>query len=80
MIWDTTCSDTVSVANVALSASRPGTIAIRAEDRKKTKYSALSDRFVFVPVSARICQNGWSSRPRNTGSILCDAERVLCIC
>ena len=51
MIWDATPSDTFSADNVTLSPSRPVTIAIRAEDRKKTKYSALSDRFVFVPVS-----------------------------
>lgn len=49
LVWDATCSDTFSATAVIQSALNPGSAARCAEERKRARYAALSDRFIFVP-------------------------------
>ena len=51
LIWDATCTDTFSAGNLLTSAAFPGSAARSAEESKISKYSGLTDRFHFVPVS-----------------------------
>jgi hypothetical protein len=51
LIWDATCTDTFAASNLITSANNPASAASRAEKRKIHKYRALSDRYIFSPVS-----------------------------
>ena len=43
--------DTYSSGSVISSALAPGSAAVAAEDRKRTKYASLVDRYIFEPVA-----------------------------
>ena len=49
LVWDATCSDTFMESAVIQSALNPGSVARCAEERKRTRYAALCERFIFVP-------------------------------
>ena len=49
--WDSTCVDTFCSTSVADTAVTPGAAATRAERRKQERYSDLTDRSLFEPVT-----------------------------
>ena len=51
LCWDSTCVDTFCSTSVADTAVTPGAAATRAEGRKRERYSGLTDRYLFEPVS-----------------------------
>ena len=51
LAWDATCVDTYASSSVVKSAAEPGSAATSAELRKLTKYKAISDKYIFVPVA-----------------------------
>ena len=51
LVWDATCTDTFSPSAIMSSACEPGSAARAAEDRKISKYSALSSRLIFQPIA-----------------------------
>ena len=50
LVWDVTVVDTLAKSHVGLTSATPGSAAEKAEELKKIKYQAISDRFTFVPV------------------------------
>ena len=51
LTWDATCSDTYAPTNINHCALEAGHAANAAEARKVQKYQALTDRYLFQPVS-----------------------------
>ena len=51
LTWDATCVDTFSSTAVVDSAITPGSAAMAAEERKRNRYSTLTDRYLFEPVA-----------------------------
>ena len=51
LCWDSTCVDTFSQSSVIECALSPGAAAAAAEERKRARYSALTDRYRFEPVA-----------------------------
>ena len=51
LLWDATCIDTFAQSNVTICAATVGLAAENAETRKKRKYGALMDRYLFEPVA-----------------------------
>ena len=51
LCWDATCIDTFSASAVMESALEPGSAARAAEDRKRERYSELSERYIFQPLA-----------------------------
>ena len=51
LIWDVTCTDTFSTNVISTSATEPGHAARLAEDRKISKYSGLTTRYIFTPIA-----------------------------
>ena len=51
LIWDATCSDTFATGSLIASAVAPGSAAKGAEERKKSKYASLTDRYIFQPIA-----------------------------
>ena len=51
LVWDATVVDTYAACNLVPSAIEPGAAAQAAEIRKRVKYQALSDRFLFEPLA-----------------------------
>ena len=49
LVWDATCSDTFSATSVIQSALSPGSAARCAEERKRSRYATLCERYIFVP-------------------------------
>ena len=49
LIWDATCSCTFCPSNIVSSTISPGSAAASAETSKITKYSSLTDRYIFTP-------------------------------
>merc|ERR1712121_201775 len=49
LIWDATCSCTFCPSNIVSSAILPGSAAASADTSKITKYSSLTDRYIFSP-------------------------------
>ena len=49
LIWDATCCDTYSATAIMSSALHPGSAARCAEERKRVRYAALRERYIFVP-------------------------------
>ena len=50
LAWDATCVDTFSTTSVVDAAVAPGSAAAAAETRKRERYRALTDRYLFEPV------------------------------
>ena len=51
LCWDSTCVDTYCRSSIISCALNPGSAAKAAEERKRARYSELSDRFRFEPVA-----------------------------
>ena len=51
LCWDSTCIDTFSQSAVVECALSPGAAAAAAEDRKRARYSGLTDRYRFEPIA-----------------------------
>ena len=51
LTWDGTCVDTFCSSHVMQAAIEPGSAAAAAEHRKREKYTALTDRYLFEPVA-----------------------------
>ena len=51
LTWEVTCVDPYSESFVINSAITPGSAADAAEDRKRNKYSGITDRYLFEPVA-----------------------------
>ena len=51
LTWDATCVDTFSTSSIVGSAVQPGSAALNAEERKRSRYQALADRYIFQPVA-----------------------------
>ena len=50
--WDVTVSDTLAQSYVHETSQTPGAAAEAAAERKKNKYSSLSQSYLFVPIAA----------------------------
>ena len=51
LAWDATCVNTYAESSVNDTASSAGMAAANAEDRKRTKYSELANRYRFEPIA-----------------------------
>ena len=51
LTWDGTCVDTFCASSVTQAAIEPGSAASAAEQRKRQKYSGLTDRYLFEPIA-----------------------------
>ena len=51
LAWDATCVNTFAVSHVLTAATSAGTAARDAEDKKRKKYSDLSQRYRFEPLA-----------------------------
>ena len=51
LAWDATCVNTYAESSVNDTASTAGKAAANAEDRKRTKYSELANRYRFEPIA-----------------------------
>jgi hypothetical protein len=49
-LWDFTCADTFALSNLRSSTNVAGRAAEKAELRKVTKYSHLTDTYYFYPI------------------------------
>ena len=54
LVWDATCSETYATSYVSLTASRAGTVAEMAENRKSAQYTHLQSTHLFMPVSVEM--------------------------
>ena len=50
--WDVTVSDTLAQSYVHETVQTPGAAAEAAAERKRNKYSSLSQSYLFVPIAA----------------------------
>ena len=50
--WDVTVSDTLAQSYVHETSQTPGAAAEAAAERKRNKYSSLSQSYLFVPIAA----------------------------
>ena len=50
--WDATVSDTLAQSRVHETSQTPGAAAEAAAERKRNKYSSLSQSYLFVPIAA----------------------------
>lgn len=51
LVWDYTCADTYAASYIKSTSTKPGFAANTAETKKKSKYKALQDRFIIMPVA-----------------------------
>ena len=51
LVWDATCVDTFCASALINAAITPGSAAASAEDRKRSKYASLADRYQFEPIA-----------------------------
>ena len=53
LVWDFTCPDTLAPSHLQLSSSTAGSVAQKAEGKKRVKYVELvaSGNFSFIPVA-----------------------------
>lgn len=51
LVWDFTCPDTLAPSHLNRAVLGPGTVAIDAESKKLSKYTALSPLYHFMPVA-----------------------------
>ena len=51
LTWDATCVDTFAESAVVNSSLEPGSAAMAAEDRKRQRYAAIAQRYIFIPVA-----------------------------
>ena len=51
LVWDATCVDTYSASSLVSAAINPGSAADAAEERKRSKYASLVDRYQFEPIA-----------------------------
>jgi hypothetical protein len=51
LLWDVTCVDTFARCHVLECAVNTGSAAAKAEERKRTKYRNLADRYQFEPLA-----------------------------
>jgi len=65
--WDVTVSDTLAQSYVHETSETPGAAAEAAAERKRNKYSSLSQSYLFVPIAAE-----------TTGAISKDGMDFLC--
>jgi hypothetical protein len=49
MVWDATCVDTLATSHLLSTAYQKGAAAIKAEQKKASKYSCLTDNYIFIP-------------------------------
>ena len=52
LLWDFTCTDPTAQSNIAQALKGAGKVAEAAEERKRKKYAALSNDYIFCPVAA----------------------------
>ena len=50
LVWDATCVDTLAESYIVSTSTTPGSAADRAEERKRDKYSTLTQNYLFVPL------------------------------
>ena len=48
-VWDATCPDTYAPSHVSKAAREVGAVALKAEQRKRSKYTLLESSHHFVP-------------------------------
>ena len=51
LVWDFTCVNTIARSHLHRSAIQAGSVSVAAEERKKKKYSSLSDTCIFTPIA-----------------------------
>ena len=51
LVWDATCTNTYNSSHVTDCAVAPGAAARAAEQRKRTRYAALTQRYRFEPLA-----------------------------
>ena len=51
LLWDSTCSDTLTGSNITAAVTRTGAVAEKAEQIKISKYRHLDSSYLFVPVA-----------------------------
>jgi hypothetical protein len=51
LLWDATCPDTLAPSYVQRSAVEAGAAAAQAEEKKRSKYAALTGAHEFVPIA-----------------------------
>ena len=51
LTWDATCVDSFCASSIVGSAVDPGSAAMSAEERKRSRYQGLTDRYIFQPVA-----------------------------
>lgn len=51
LVWDTTCSDTLTRSDSSLAVREAGAVDTDAEHRKRQKYARLETSHIFTPVA-----------------------------
>ena len=51
LVWDFTCVNTIARSHLGISSTKPGSLSAAAEEKKRKKYSTLSDTYSFVPIA-----------------------------
>jgi hypothetical protein len=51
LTWDFTCPDTLATSHISVTCQDAGAAADRAEERKRNKYAALTQHYLFAPVA-----------------------------
>ena len=66
LVWDITVVDTVAQSYVAATSHQAGAAANAAENRKRSKYRALENQFIVLPIGSE-----------TMGSSLVDGRRLF---
>ena len=51
LVWDFTCVNTIARSHLIKAVSKAGAPGLTAEEKKKAKYSCLSDSYIFTPIA-----------------------------
>jgi len=51
LVWDFTCVNTIARSHIGTSSTKAGSLSAAAEEKKRKKYSSLSDTFLFTPIA-----------------------------
>ena len=51
LVWDFTCVNTIARSHLSHSTSQAGSVSVIAEEKKKKKYTNLSDTYIFTPIA-----------------------------
>jgi len=74
--WDVTVSDTLAQSYVHETSQTPGATAEAAAERKRNKYSSLSQSYLFVPIAAETM----GAISKDGMDFLCELERRITQC